>query len=549
MTVGKLGLLLKVQVLGLFGINRLIHEDDRRGRLRLAVVAVAVVAAAAIMGLYGYKMAQSLVLVGAANAIPVLAVALGGLAGMGVAFLKANGQLFGFSDFDLVMSMPVPTWQIVVSRLASLYGMNLLFALVFMGPMLGAYGVATGMGAVSWLVAAVLVVLAPALPMAVAVVIAYGVAALATRMRYAKVAMGLLTLLLAAGVVVGVMAVSGRPTISPSTLPAEELGRIGDLLSAMVGSFYPPALWGGRGLAEGNLALLGLFVVVSVAPMVVVVALMSRWFLAINAALMAGQASGRVRAQVLRPRSPFAAMVGKELRLIVSTPIYLTNTAVGPLLAVVAAVGLVVVGPQVLANGLQGEVPPGVQETIERLATMLVPWLLGLCVAISSTSASSVSLEGSARWIMQTVPVPVSTIVGAKAAANLVLSVPACLLAAAIVAVGLHQSAFQTAVLLVVPLSGALFASCCGVWLDVRRPRYDWTTPYEVVKRSAAVAITLFAGMLLMIGGGVVSAWVAESGSFLGLSPEAVSFVWGIIVALLSVVLLRSAGKANIQDG
>lgn len=546
--MGKLGLLLKVQAQGLFGINRLLHEDDRSGRLRLVVVAAAVVAVAAFMGFYGYKVAQSLVLVGAANAIPVLAVALGGLAGVGVAFLKANGQLFGFSDFDLVMSMPVPTWQIVVSRLASLYGMNLLFALVLMGPMLGVYGVAAGIGWASWCVVVVLVVLAPALPMAVAVVIAYAIAALATRMRYAKVAMGLLTLVLAVGIVVGIMAVSGRPTISQSTLPAEELGRLGDLLSSMVGSFYPPALWGGRGLVEGSLPLLGLFVLVSVVPMAAVVALMSHWFLAINAGLMLGETSGRVRARVLRPQSPFAAMVGKELRLIVNTPIYLTNTAVGPLLAIAAAVGLVVAGPQVLASGLQGDVPASVQATIERLATMLIPWLLGLCVAISSTSASSVSLEGSARWVMQTIPVSVATIVGAKAAANLVLSVPACLLAAVIVAVGLQQDLLQTAVLLAVPLSGALFASCCGVWLDVRKPRYDWTTPYEVVKRSVAVVITLFAGMLLMIGGGALSVWVADSGGFLGLSPEVVSLGWGIAVALLSVVLLRSASRVSLQD-
>ena len=75
--MGKLGCLLKVQLLGLFGINRILHGEDRRGRNRLVLFGLAAAVLAAVVALYAAGTAQSLVLVGAGRAIPVLAVAVG----------------------------------------------------------------------------------------------------------------------------------------------------------------------------------------------------------------------------------------------------------------------------------------------------------------------------------------------------------------------------------------------------------------------------------------------------------------------------------------
>ena len=547
MAVGKLGLLVKVQVLGLFGINRLVHGDAKGGRLRIAVMLLGALVLAGFFAFYTYGMACSLVQVGAVDAIPVLAVAMGGLVGIGVAFLKANGQLFGFADFDLVMSMPVPTWQVVVSRIASLYGMNLVFALLLMVPMLGVYLVYSSAGVLSWAVAVVLVLLAPALPMAVAVVVAYAIAALAARMRYAKVAMGVLTLLLVVAAVIGCAVWGGAAPAGTSGM--QELGRLGDQLSELVGSVYPPALWAGRVLAAGDGVAGGLFVLVSVVPLVVVVALMARWFLAINAALATGGATrGRVGGRVLRARSPFAALVGKELRLLVNTPVYLTNTVVGPLLAVVASIGIVVAGPQVLTGAVNVDLPPEALGALEAHVMALLPWVLALCMAMCSTSASALSLEGAHRWIMQTIPVSSRTIVGAKAATNLVLCVPACVVAGGIAAVGLHAHALQAIVFVGVPLAGTLFASACGVFLDARAPRYDWTTPYEVVKRSVSVMITLFAGMLLMVAGGAATMLLPGATGLGWLTSEGISLGCALVIALLAAVLMRLASKVNLQD-
>ena len=162
--------LLCVQARGAFGINRALHAHDTRQRLRLVLLGCCVALLAVLFGAYAGTYAAALAAVGARDAIPALAVALGSLAGVATTFLKANGQLFGFRDFDLVMSLPVPTWQVVLSRMGALYDMNLLFALVLAGPMLGVWAAGHGEPAQMASTAATMALVClcmPLLPMAV----------------------------------------------------------------------------------------------------------------------------------------------------------------------------------------------------------------------------------------------------------------------------------------------------------------------------------------------------------------------------------------------
>ena len=132
-------LLLKIQLLGLFGINKTLHADPAKARRTLALAALAVAAIVLFAAAYSSGVAQALVQMGLPEAIPLVAVLVGAVAGAVAAFLKTNGVLFGFKDYDLVMSLPVPTSSVVLSRIASLYAMSLAFGLLAMVPAFAVY--------------------------------------------------------------------------------------------------------------------------------------------------------------------------------------------------------------------------------------------------------------------------------------------------------------------------------------------------------------------------------------------------------------------------
>ncbi|HJH42677.1 MAG TPA: hypothetical protein K8V16_02680, partial [Rubneribacter badeniensis] len=132
-------LLLKVQMLGLFGINKALHADAARAKRTLAVVAVAAVGVVALVAAYVASVAGSFAQAGLVDAIPLVAVLVASVAGAVAAFLKANGVLFAFKDYDLVMSLPVRTSAVVLSRIAPLYAMGAALGLLLVVPAFAVY--------------------------------------------------------------------------------------------------------------------------------------------------------------------------------------------------------------------------------------------------------------------------------------------------------------------------------------------------------------------------------------------------------------------------
>ena len=445
--------LLCVQARGAFGINRALHAHDTRQRLRLVLLGCCVALLAVLFGAYAGTYAAALAAVGARDAIPALAVALGSLAGVATTFLKANGQLFGFRDFDLVMSLPVPTWQVVLSRMGALYGMNLLFALVLAGPMLGVWAAGHGEPAQMASTAATMVLVClcmPLLPMAVTTILAYGLAALAARMRRAKVAAGLLGLLAVIALIAGSLALSGGIGPQDAATQMAMLADMGGTLERIVCGAYPPAAWPRRAspwaIRDGWAA----------SPR----SSASRWrhpwqwsqswragscrstppWKAVRAAEASGGAARRAdrrRAGVAlrhaprmrsarrwrRSRSRSCALLAQHAHL---PPEHGHRPRAGP-------GGLGRAGsdrpagrscPRWEVSWARSATQTLTGADLEGLLLTLSPWVLALCLAIAPTSASATSLEGSARWIMQTAPLPARTIMGSKVAANLVLCVP-----------------------------------------------------------------------------------------------------------------------------
>ena len=472
-------LLLKVQMLGLFGINKALHADAARAKRTLAVAAVAAVGVVALVAAYVASVAGSFAQVGLVDAIPLVAVLVASVAGAVAAFLKANGVLFAFKDYDLVMSLPVRTSAVVLSRIAPLYAM-------------GAAGLAAAVCAV------LSALLAPLAPLAVAVVLAALVAAASARFKHAGVVAVVLTFALVIVLMAGYAHVIGQGGGS------EQLVQLGAGQMAALSSAYPPAAWAAAGITQGDLVSFGTFAAVNVLAAVVLAAVLVRLFVPVNSWLAAGRARGTFSFDAAHggasradasARSPWRAMLGKEARLLLATPIYLLNACMGNVLLVVGTAALAAAS---VAGALPlGDLPSEAVPLIGRLA----PWALAFCVGVASTTTASVSLEGSARWIMLAAPVPARTVLAAKAALNLALALPSVAVGGVLVAFALPLDPLALVAVFAAPLACALFSTYVGLTLDALRPRYDWTTPYEPVKRGMPVFAVALGGVAIVMAG------------------------------------------------
>ena len=279
---------------------------------------------------------------------------------------------------------------------------------------------------------------------------------------------------------------------------------------------------------------LALYVGVSTASGVAVVAVLSRFLVPMNSLLCAGglRRAGSAPTRAGAPRGPLVALVRKEFRLWLGTPIYLMNTAPGPILALVIAIATTAVGPDAIASAMN--IPGAGRDTVATLMAEVLSWALAFCMAMTSTAASSTSLEGSARWIAQTAPVRPSAIIGAKLALSLLVTGPASVISGTIVAVGVARTPLDAILCVIAPLA-------MGALLDARRPNYDWTSEYEPVKRSASVGICVGVGFLATFAGFAATSLTGGVGTAAGVAVA-------LVVLTASALVARAAVHIPLQD-
>ncbi|WP_198009594.1 hypothetical protein [Olsenella profusa] len=341
-------------------------------------------------------------------------------------------------------------------------------------------------------------------------------------------------MLVTVAIVVGVtLATGGAGASGQGGLDA--LVPMGGQLRGAVSALWPPAAWAADAM-EGSVPALALYAGASVAATVAASAVLTRSLVPMNSLLSAGglRRARSASARADAPRRPFVALVRKELRLWTGVPIYLMNTAPGPIPALVAAITATAVGPEAIASAMS--VSGANREAITVLMAGALPWVLAFCMAMTSLTASSTSLEGSARWIVQTAPVSSSTIVGAKLALSLLVTGPASVIAGTIVAVGVARTPLDAILCAMAPLAAGALASCLGAFLDVRRPHYGWSSAYEPVKRSVSVGICVGAGFLATLAGAAATLLAGGLGS-----------VAGMAVALVVLAAAAFAGRAAMR--
>ena len=119
--------------------------------------------------------------------------------------------------------------------------------------------------------------------------------------------------------------------------------------------------------------------------------------------------------------------------------------------------------------------------------------------AISSTTNSSISLEGKSFWILKMLPISVQKIFLSKILVNLTILVPTIIIGGTFFGIYLHLSLIEFIFIYLMPLSYALFASIGGLVFNILFPRFDYENEVRVIKQSLSVFLTIVIGLTLVI--------------------------------------------------
>jgi ABC-2 type transport system permease protein len=237
-------------------------------------------------------------------------------------------------------------------------------------------------------------------------------------------------------------------------------------------------------------------------------------------------------------RRPFAAIFGREWKIMNRTPIFLLN---GVLVSVfVPAIFVLMATIDTGAKGGGGGQGSDPMALIRALASanplvvvLAAALFMTICGSINGTASSTFSREGAQFWISRVIPVAPREQAAAKFLHSYLVATLGVATASVVAAVFFHLSVAHLAAAAVLSLVAGVLLTAVGMMIDLARPLLDWTNPQKAIKQNLNVLLALVAdvGVLTAVFFGVKGLIRAKLGT---------NVVLGVVFAGLAALAAAS---------
>ena len=477
--MSKLVSLLKVNFITSMGINKFTKEKSKVERNKSIFLALTIgftmITLLVMAVLYFELLARGLQQFGLLDILLVMGFIVSSVMILFTSIYKAQGILFSFKDYDLLMSLPVKKSDILISKMLQLLVVNYFFSLFVLLPSAIIYFKYSNTSPLFFLNLVLVYLTLPLIPIVISSIIAFGISYISSRLRYKNLIITLGTI----GVTLLFLISSFKSNELINSFIANSA-----TISEGILKIYPPAILAVRGLANNNFIDILLFVLLSVLVFSIFVIIFSKSFKSISSRLQESYKKSNYKMKEMKSSTQLMALLKKEIKRYFASPIYVINTIIGPILLIGMAVATLFMGEEVLATILEVDI---VKEIIPLFIIVVVCGTL----AISCTTNSSISLEGKNLWILKSSPIKPIVIFKAKIALNLILILPLLLISDIIFMISLNLSVIQFTWLVAISIIFSLVVPIIGVIINLVFPKFNWISETAVVKQGASVIIQM----------------------------------------------------------
>lgn len=469
--------LTKVLLCNIWGLNEIKHSKDVQKKRKMMLIAVTF----GILGLfymsYVVMISFAYIRMGLSDVIPGLMYTLVSILVLLFSIYKAGNVIFQLKSYEMLVSLPVSSAAVIISRFLTMYVMNLALSAITLLPMMAVYGYCIRPGAFFYVIMFLTMLLLPLFPMTLATAVGALILFISSKCRHKNIVNIILTLLLFIVIMVASMFTSNfEPTDMEvlfqnfSGVMEEQMSRIYPLSGLLMKSLKEADLW-----AYAKLCL------ISVGNFAVFIAVLQWKFVSICSALKKNIRKDNFRVGSLYEKSVEKALFIREFRQYISSPVYVTNTIIGYVMMILMAVAVLFIGAEKAEEMMQ------MQGILKRMA----PMILGIAGIISPITASTVSIEGKHLWLIQSLPIEGKKVWNAKILLNLAVAFPFCFLSEILLAVSLKPGIQGGLWLFVIPFLYIVFSAVIGLFVNLKMPMLHWENETTVVKQSAAVLVSM----------------------------------------------------------
>lgn len=395
----------------------------------------------------------------------------------------AQKQLFSANDNDLLLSMPIPPYAIVTSRMLMLLLLNYMIEAIVVLPaaFVWCYSLpVTAVGAILFVLAFILL---PLIPLTLSCLFGWIIEAIASRLPRGK---NIIVILLSVGFLAAYFIVYSQMQQYISVLIAN-----GSAVADAVKKAAPPFYWLGDAIVSHNPVSMILFALSCIVPFVIASFLIAKSFISIATRKVSG-VKRVYRETAMKVDNADSALLKRETTHFLANAMYMLNAGIGLVMLLLACAALIIKKDMVFDILNQMSLP-----------TAFMPALLCVmqCFILSMVyiSAPSISLEGKTLWIAQSLPVPTYSILRSKVRMHVYISLPFAIVSSIALLLVSRAGGLMIPVILVLPSLLCLLTAQLGVIINLRFPKFDWTSEVVAVKQGMSVIIAMLANWGIIV--------------------------------------------------
>jgi ABC-2 type transport system permease protein len=476
----KVWTLLKTDCCNILGLNTLRYSKDSKAKRRSITLMIAYAAVLIMLVAYPLLLANGLRAMNVHDLIPEYFLCITSLIIFFFSFFQAGGYLFQTKNFDMIVSLPLKPGVILFSRFLRLYLGYFGMTVLVMVPSSILYGRWTAKGGSYYAMLFISCILIPLIPMALASLFGSLIHAWTVRLKHRTLFSTVANLLL----MVVILGMSWGPSFFANRISLDQVMNFSDTMSQQILRYYPPAALFNSALVNGNAVSYLLFAVLSILLFLLFFAVASWKYMYICQNMQVHEASGNYKFKGLKTNSIGKALYLKELKYYFSCPIYIMNTIVGYLFIIVATVVVLIMGDPSRAM----ELPFSILD--------YVPFVMVFLCCMSSTTASSISLEGAHWWLPLSLPVSTRDIMKSKLLVNMTLAVPTIVLCNIALQIRFGFVWYEFLLNMIIPVVCCFYISVLGLVMNCRYPLFEWKSEVVPVKQGGATMLTMLIGSL-----------------------------------------------------
>ncbi|MEK4744828.1 MULTISPECIES: putative ABC transporter permease subunit [unclassified Bacillus (in: firmicutes)] len=524
MNTNSLGLL-KIRLITQLGLNTFKYEKDKKKKQNKILLSASIALVGVLLMLYCGASAYGLVKLGMSEIIPVYALVISSVLTLFFTIFKANGEIFAFKDYDLLMSLPIRVSTIITSRFLYLYLLNTIFSIIIMLPMGVVYGIHENPSVSFYFMWFISMFIASLIPTTIAAIFGAAITAIASRFKNTNK----ITTILSFIVIITFSFFMMKNGNSQHSL--NDMNGIGAIVSEQLTKVYPLANMFQKAIVNADIVAFILFVGISVIWYYLFVKILSLKYKQINTGISTYHMLSNYEIHSMRKESVLVALYKKEVKRFFSSTVYVINSGMGVVMAIAFALAIVVVGPSQLIDY------PGIETLLQKIA----PFAISAAISMTCTTCVSLSLEGKNVWIIKSLPITPKMIYDSKILVNLSLSIPASLISAVLLIIGLKLDVWSSILIVITPIAYSFFSAVWGIFINNRFGYYDWVSETQIVKQSVGSFVGMFGGLITA----VIPAFLIGTATIS--SYRVFTFVVVIVLAIITIFLYKNESRRSIK--